>query len=202
MCLIQDAKSFIEKVLHPRDGRCCPYCGSTLTKRNGTRRRTVRDLGGIRTLPVQRHVCLTCKRSYSDELPEIEPYHWYTRRVQRTFLDMYTTIGGSLRRCAEWITAGVLNFPFGLGRKGIDTINPQDTHGVSPLRIGFIRADDMFPPHAVSSLNETKDTQGVNIGAERNPILLHDRLSRLDVGPRCLRENELGVQELAAEVVE
>ena len=49
----------------------------------------------------------TCKRSYSEELPDIAPHHWYTRRVQRKFLDMYTTIGGSLRRCAGWMTAEI-----------------------------------------------------------------------------------------------
>ena len=109
MSLIADAKTFIDKLLHPRNERCCPRCGSTLTKRNGTRPRTLRDLGGIRTVRVQRHLCLTCSNSYSDELPEIARHHWYTRRVQRKFVDMYTTIGGSLRRCASWISAEVTN---------------------------------------------------------------------------------------------
>jgi len=107
MSLVAEAKTFIDKLLHHRNERCCPRCGSTLTKRNGTRLRTLRDLGGIRTVHVQRHLCLTCSHSYSDDLPEIAPHHWYTRRVQRKFLDMYTTIGGSLRRCAGWITAEI-----------------------------------------------------------------------------------------------
>jgi len=107
MSLVADAQAFINKLLHRRNERCCARCGSTLTKRNGTRQRTLRDLGGIRSVRVQRHWCFTCKRSYSEELAEIAPHHWYTRRVQRKFLDMYTTIGGSLRRCASWITAEI-----------------------------------------------------------------------------------------------
>jgi transposase-like protein len=107
MSLIADAKAFIDKLLHPRNERCCPRCGSTLTKRNGTRPRTLRDLGGIRSVRIQRHWCYTCKHSYSEELPDIAPHHWYTRRVERKFLDMYTTVGGSLRRCASWMTAEI-----------------------------------------------------------------------------------------------
>jgi len=107
MSLIADAKAFVDKLLHRRDDRCCPHCGSTLTKKNGTRQRTLRDLGGIRSVSIQRHWCFDCRRSYSEELPDIAPHHWYTRRAQRKFLDMYTTIGGSLRRCASWITAEV-----------------------------------------------------------------------------------------------
>jgi transposase-like protein len=107
MSLLADATAFINKLLHRRNERCCPRCSSTLTKRNGSRPRTLRDLGGVRTVDVQRHLCLECKRSYSDEVPEIKPYHWYTRRVQRKFLDMYTTIGGSLRRNADWLTAEI-----------------------------------------------------------------------------------------------
>src|SRR4030067_3012212 len=99
MGLIADAKAFIDRLLHRVNDRRCSHCGSTLTKKNGMRLRTLRDLGGVRTVYVQRHFCLECKRSYSEEVPEIEAYHWYTRRVQRKFLDMYTTMGGSLRRC-------------------------------------------------------------------------------------------------------
>jgi len=109
MSLIADAQAFIDKLLHPRNDRCCPRCGSTLTKKNGGRHRWPRDLGGIRSVRVQRHWCFACKHSYSEELPDIAPHHWYTRRVQRKFLDMYTTIGGSLRRCANWITAEITN---------------------------------------------------------------------------------------------
>lgn len=107
MNLIADAKAFIDQLLRRRDERCCPRCGSTLTKKNGGRQRSLRDVGGIRSVRVQRHWCFTCRHSYSEELPEIAPHHWYTRRVQRKFLDMYTTIGGSLRRCASWITAEI-----------------------------------------------------------------------------------------------
>jgi len=107
MSLIADAKAFIDKLLHRRDERCCPRCGSTLTKKNGGRRRFPRDLGGIRSVRIQRHWCFTCAHSYSEESPDIAAHDWYTRRVKRKFLDMYTTIGGSFRRCASWITAEI-----------------------------------------------------------------------------------------------
>ena len=107
MSLIADAKAFIDPLLHPRDERVCPRCGLTWTKKNGTRGRNPRDLGGIRHLRIQRHWCYTCTSSYSEEVAGIAPHHWYTRRVQRKFLDMYTTMGGSLRRCASWITAEI-----------------------------------------------------------------------------------------------
>ena len=105
MGLITDAKAFVDRLLHPRDERQCPRCGSTLTKKNGGRRRSPRDLGGIRSVRIQRHWCYPCTKGYDEELSYIAPHHWYTRRVQRKYLDMYTTIGGSLRRCASWITA-------------------------------------------------------------------------------------------------
>ena len=103
-----DAKAFVDKLLRqPGDPRRCPHCGSTLTKKNGTRGRALRDLGGIRSVRIQRHWCHACCRPYDEEVPDIAPHHWYTRRVQRTFVDMYTTIGGSLRRNARWITAEI-----------------------------------------------------------------------------------------------
>jgi len=107
MSLIADAKAFVDKLLHPSDPRRCPRCGVTWTKKNGTRGRNPRDLGGIRSVRIQRHWCYTCKHPYDEELPDIAAHDWYTRRVKRKFLDMYTTIGGSLRRCASWITAEI-----------------------------------------------------------------------------------------------
>ena len=109
MSLIVDAKAFVDTVLHPRDPRCCPRCGSTLTKKNGGRHRSPRDVGGIRSVRIQRHWCHTCRRGYDEELPDSAPHDWYTRRVKRKYLDLYTTMGGSLRRCAGWITAEITN---------------------------------------------------------------------------------------------
>jgi hypothetical protein len=109
MSLIADAKAFMDKLLQRRDERCCPRCRLTWTKKNGTRGRNPRDLGGIRSVRIQRHWCHTCKLPYDEQLPDIAPHDWYTRRVKRKFLDMYTTIGGSLRRCASWITAEITN---------------------------------------------------------------------------------------------
>src|SRR4030067_1766278 len=109
MSLIADAKAFIDTLLHPRNERVCPRCGLTGTKKNGAGGRNPRDLGGIRSVRIQRHWCYTCKLPYDEELPDIAPHDWYTRRVKRKFLDLYTTIGGSLRRCASWITAEITN---------------------------------------------------------------------------------------------
>jgi hypothetical protein len=109
MSLIADAKAFVDKLLRQRDERRCPRCGLTWTKKNGTRGRNPRDLGGIRSVRIQRHWCYTCELPYDEQLPDIAPHDWYTRRVKRKFLDMYTTIGGSLRRCASWITAEITN---------------------------------------------------------------------------------------------
>lgn len=110
MGIIHNARAFVQGLLSPRKpGRPgqCPHCGSTLTKKNGTYERTLRDLGGIRTIRVQRHRCCACGRTFSDDIPEIARHRWYTRRVQRKYLDLYVTIGGSLRRCADWLTAEI-----------------------------------------------------------------------------------------------
>jgi hypothetical protein len=107
MSLIAEAEAFVGTLLHPRDARRCPRCGLTWTKKNGTRGREPRDLGGIRSVRIQRHWCYTCRRGYDEEQPDIAPHDWYTRRVKRKFLDMYTTVGGSLRCCASWITAEI-----------------------------------------------------------------------------------------------
>jgi len=108
MSLITDAKAFVDELLRqPGDLRRCPRCGLTLTKKNGTRGRNPRDLGGIRSVRIQRHWCYTCRRPYDEELSDIAAHDWYTRRVKRKYLDMYTTMGGSLRRVASWITAEI-----------------------------------------------------------------------------------------------
>jgi len=105
--LIAEAKAFVRRLLTPPDPRRCPTCGSNLTKKNGGYRRSPRDLGGLRTVRMQRHYCHTCRGTYSEPRPDIAPHAWYTRRVQRKFIDLYTTIGGSLRRDAEWLTAEI-----------------------------------------------------------------------------------------------
>jgi hypothetical protein len=108
MSLITDGQAFVDKLLRrPGDLRRCPRCGLTLTKKNGSRRRSPRDLGGMRSVRIQRHWCYTCKRPYDEQLSDVAPHDWYTRRVKRKYLDMYTTIGGSLRRCASWMTAEI-----------------------------------------------------------------------------------------------
>ncbi len=108
MGIIQQATAFVQGLfaLLKRGYGKCPHCGSTLTKKNGTYERAVRDLGGIRTIVMQRNLCHACHRTWTDGVPEVAPHKWYARRVNRKSLDLYM-IGASLRSCANWITAEI-----------------------------------------------------------------------------------------------
>lgn len=107
MGIIHEAQTFVQSLLAALKRRRCPRCGSPLLKKHGTYTRTLRDLGGIRLIRVQRQRCCACGHTFSEQRPEIAPHRWYTRRVQRKYLDLYVTIGGSLRRCADWLTAEI-----------------------------------------------------------------------------------------------
>ncbi|MBM3135515.1 MAG: transposase, partial [Chloroflexi bacterium] len=91
MGIIHDAQAFVQSLLAPLKRRRCPRCGSPLLKKNGTYTRTLRDLGGIRQIRVQRCRCCDCGHTFSEQRPEIAPHRWYTRRVQRKYLDLYVT---------------------------------------------------------------------------------------------------------------
>jgi transposase-like protein len=108
MGIIQQAKEFVQglfALLQHGYGKC-PHCGSSWTKKNGTYKRPVRDLGCIRPIVMQRHFCHACRRTWTDQVPEVAPHKWYARRVNRKSLDLYM-IGASLRSCADWITAEI-----------------------------------------------------------------------------------------------
>jgi len=89
MGIIHDAQAFVQSLLAPLKRRRCPRCGSPLLKKNGTYTRTLRDLGGIRQIRVQRCRCCDCGHTFSEQRPEIAPHRWYTRRVQRKYLDHF-----------------------------------------------------------------------------------------------------------------
>ncbi|TLN09701.1 hypothetical protein FDZ71_09950, partial [bacterium] len=108
MDIVQRGAAFVQYLLSLRRGGYgkCPHCGSSLSKKNGTYKRHVRDLGGIRTVTMQRHFCHTCQRTWTDEAPEVAPHKWHARRVIRKSVDL-NTVGVALRTCADWATAEI-----------------------------------------------------------------------------------------------
>jgi hypothetical protein len=54
---------------------------------------------------------------------------------------------------------------FGLRGEGKDHIDTQKPHHLSPLGIDVIGLEDVFSPEAIPSLDETKDSEGVDIVA-------------------------------------
>ena len=103
MNMIEQAKDFVNRLLHPNDPRRCAHCHKRMTKKNGTRPVTIRDLDGVREERHQNWWCHLCKRSYYVSDPRREKWARYTRRVKRKGLDMYVHLGGSLRGVAQWL---------------------------------------------------------------------------------------------------
>ena len=48
MNIIEQAKDFVNLLLHPNDPRRCAYCQKKMIKKNGAREVTIRDLDGVR----------------------------------------------------------------------------------------------------------------------------------------------------------
>lgn len=107
MKIIQQARDFVKGLLDAQDPRCCPHCHKRMTKKNGTRPVTVRDLDGVRTERVQRWWCHLCQKSYFVEDPRRAKGARYTRRVKRKGLDLYMHLGGSLRGVAECLRSEI-----------------------------------------------------------------------------------------------
>ncbi len=109
MNIIQQAKEFVQRLLHPNDPRRCPDCGKTMTKKNGTYGATLRDLGGQGAVPErrQRRWCHLCRKPYYVEDPRRAKYARYTRQVQRKGLDMYFHLGSSLRRTTDFLRSEI-----------------------------------------------------------------------------------------------
>ena len=80
-----------------------------MTKKNGTRRVTIRDRDGQGAHHEQHQNwwCHLCQRSYYVPDPRRDKYARYTRRVQRKGLDMYFHLGGSLRRVVSFLRSEV-----------------------------------------------------------------------------------------------
>jgi transposase-like protein len=85
------------------DWRRCPQCGQAETWRHGTYRRRPWLLSGRQVVVVQRHWCVPCHRTYSEQSALLVRGSWYARDVQRAALDHWQHVGSSLRRTAEWL---------------------------------------------------------------------------------------------------
>ena len=85
------------------DWRRCPHCGQTETWRHGTYTRHPWTLAGRQAVVVQRHWCVPCRRTYSEQSALLVRGSWYAREVHRQALDLWLHGGSSLRRTAEWL---------------------------------------------------------------------------------------------------
>jgi hypothetical protein len=72
-----------------------------LTIKNGSYQRRPWFLGGRETVRVQRHVCHSCRKSYSEQSALLVRGSWYAREVHRAAVDHWQHVGTSLRRTAE-----------------------------------------------------------------------------------------------------
>ena len=89
------------------DWKHCPRCGSTLTCKWGTYDRHPWFFGGRRTVAVQRHMCDSCHRTYSESSALLIRGSWYAREVHRCAIDHWQHLGTSLRRTAEVLRSWV-----------------------------------------------------------------------------------------------
>ncbi len=58
---------------------------------------------------------------------------------------------------------GAFDLASGLRGKGIDDLETQAAHHLSPLRVDIVSPKHMLPPYAVPSLYKAEDAQGVNV---------------------------------------
>lgn len=108
MNIIDRGRAFLDQLrgLNARTAwawRRCPYCGQTNTWRQGTYQRHPWTLAGRQTVRVQRHWCLSCQRSYSEQSAWLVRGSWYAREVHRATLDHWQHVGSSLRRTADFV---------------------------------------------------------------------------------------------------
>jgi transposase-like protein len=83
------------------DWRRCPHCGSTTTCKWGHYTRQPWFLTGRCEVPVQRHRCHACRKTYSEQSAVLIRGSWYAREVHRSAIDHWQHMGTSLRRTAE-----------------------------------------------------------------------------------------------------
>ncbi len=97
---------------------------------------------------------------------------------------------------------GSFHFTFGLRREGKDHVDAQGAHHLSPLGISIIGLEDVFSPEAISSLDETKDSQRVYVVTQRQSIGLNQSLGCLDMGPGGLFGEEVSKEDLSAVIID
>jgi len=109
MNIIECAKSFVESALGlgTRDWRECPYCGKRATQKYGSYTRRPFDDHGRTVRRVQRHWCHVCRKTYSEQAPDLIRRGWYTRAVRRKAMEMQVHLGVSTRKTAEWLRAEI-----------------------------------------------------------------------------------------------
>jgi hypothetical protein len=108
MTIIERGRAFLDQLrrLAQRtawDWQRCSHCEGTHTQRWGTYTRYPWTLSGRQAVRIQRHKCLPCQRTYSEEHPLLVRGSWYAREVHRAALDHWQHVGSSLRRTAEWL---------------------------------------------------------------------------------------------------
>jgi transposase-like protein len=81
--------------------RRCPRCGDTLTQKWGVYQRHPWFLSGRQEVVVQRHRCLHCRRTYSEQSAYLVRGGWYAREIRRRAIDHWQHLGGSVRTVAE-----------------------------------------------------------------------------------------------------
>jgi len=106
MNIVERGKDFLESLrqLADRSARIwkrCPHCGSMLTIKNGSYMRRPWFFEGRRRVRVQRHLCHSCHKSYSEQVAELVRGSWYAREAHRASIDYWLHVGTSLRRTAE-----------------------------------------------------------------------------------------------------
>lgn len=112
MSILQQAREFVQrlKALSQRteqDWSICSYCGSSQTHRHGSYERHPISLTGKETVPIARHRCLACKRTYSEQHAELIPGSWYAKDVHRSSVDLWMHGRMSLRRAAEFLRSQI-----------------------------------------------------------------------------------------------
>jgi len=211
MNIIHQAREFVQRLLNPDDPRRCPYCGKTMTKKNGTYRGILRDLGGQGAVPErrQRMWCHLCRKSYSPEDPRRAKHTHYTRQVQRKGLDMYFHLGGSLRRVTEFLRSEINGIERTLIWNPLARSHPEPAQ---PVKLSHTtlwrwgqRAGQQIQEHQRANLWQgvlrfsgavVADGTGIVIRGVRLPVhLISDALSRVVLRLQRLREeSELAVR--------
>jgi hypothetical protein len=108
MNIVERGRHFLQSVrdLATRsawDWRRCPTCDDTVTHKHGAYHRHPWFLDGRRVVRVQRHWCLVCRKSYSEQSALLVRGGWYGREVRRCAIDQWQHGGSSVRRTAEML---------------------------------------------------------------------------------------------------